>query len=170
MGGRANCRLFHNRGEIIYGRNMPPSRTGETAHGGACRCGRRGLPGLRWLAMTRARALLLLIIGTLPVALAHAQTSANDAARRQAADLALFERKAALAKELGATHMLVTEGLPPATWEMEPNDPYPMWFEHHAGLLAIFPPQSSGPTSTQNTPPTSSASCSSDATCSRRTD
>ena len=90
--------------------------------------------------MTRARALLLLIIGTLPVALAHAQTSANDAARRQAADLALFERKAALAKELGATHMLVTEGLPPATWEMEPNDPYPMWFEHHAGLLAIFPP------------------------------
>ncbi len=61
--------------------------------------------------------------------------------REQAADMAEFERKAALSKELGATHMLVTEGLPLATWEMDSADPYPMWFVHHAGLLTIFPPE-----------------------------
>ena len=41
----------------------------------------------------------------------------------------------------GATYMLVTEGLPLATWEMDSADPYPMWFVHHAGLLTIFPPE-----------------------------
>src|SRR5664280_1619457 len=56
-------------------------------------------------------------------------------------DLAQYQRKAALSKELGATHMSVTEGLPLATWEMDPGDPYPMWFAHHAGLLTIFPPK-----------------------------
>ena len=55
--------------------------------------------------------------------------------------MAEFERKASLSKELGATHMLVTEGLPLATWEMNSADPYPMWFVHHAGLLTIFPPE-----------------------------
>jgi len=52
-----------------------------------------------------------------------------------------YERKAALSMELGATHMSVTEGLPLASWEMDPGDPYPMWFAHHAGLLTIFPPK-----------------------------
>jgi hypothetical protein len=56
-------------------------------------------------------------------------------------DLAEYERKAALSKELGATYMSVTEELPLATWEMDPDDPYPMWFAHHAGLLTIFPPK-----------------------------
>ena len=56
-------------------------------------------------------------------------------------DMAQYEHKAALSKELGATHMSVTEGLPLATWEMVPDDPYPMWFAHHAGLLTIFPPK-----------------------------
>jgi len=40
-------------------------------------------------------------------------------------DLAQFERKAALLKELGATHIVITEGLPLATWEFDENDPYP---------------------------------------------
>ena len=40
---------------------------------------------------------------------------------QQTDDLAFFEKKARLSKELGATHMLVTEGLPPATWEMDPT-------------------------------------------------
>jgi hypothetical protein len=81
-------------------------------------------------------------IGSLGSAL-RAQTpgSTEDVAKREAADLALFEHKATLAKELGATHMAVTEGLPLATWEMDPNDPYPMWFVHHASLLKIFPPK-----------------------------
>lgn len=60
---------------------------------------------------------------------------------RAQADLALFEKKAQLSKELGATDMLVTEGLPPATWEMDASDPYPMWFVGHAGMLTIFPPK-----------------------------
>jgi hypothetical protein len=55
-------------------------------------------------------------------------------------DLSQYDRKAALSKELGATHMSVTEGLPLATWEIDPEDPYPMWFAHHAGMLTIFPP------------------------------
>jgi hypothetical protein len=91
----------------------------------------------------------LLIVSTLVNALlaiiVHAQTpapaSATDAAQREAADLAQFERKASLSKELGATHLLVTEGLPLATWEMDEADPYPMWFVHHAGILIIFPPK-----------------------------
>lgn len=58
---------------------------------------------------------------------------------RAQADLALFEKKVQLSKELGATHMLVTEGLPLAMWEMDASDPYPMWFVGHAGLLTIFP-------------------------------
>ena len=65
----------------------------------------------------------------------------EEVSDRQAEDLKFFEKKAALSKELGATHMLVTDGLPPATWEMNPADPYPMWFVHHASLLTIFPPK-----------------------------
>jgi hypothetical protein len=67
--------------------------------------------------------------------------SAEEAPGREAGDLKFFEKKAVLSKELGATHMLVTEDLPPARWEMNPADPYPMWFVHHASLLTIFPPK-----------------------------
>jgi hypothetical protein len=67
--------------------------------------------------------------------------ASEKASDRQTDDLAFFEKKAAFSKELGATHMLVTDGLPPATWEMDPADPYPMWFVHHASLLIIFPPK-----------------------------
>ena len=55
--------------------------------------------------------------------------------------LELFGRKAALGKELGATHMVITEGLPRATWEADATDPYPEWYLHHASLLTIFPPK-----------------------------
>jgi hypothetical protein len=83
---------------------------------------------------------IALLAGSLPT---HAQTPvpAPDDNARQAADLAQFERKAELSKELGATHMVVTEGLPLANWEMDKDDPYPMWFVHHATLLKIFPPK-----------------------------
>jgi hypothetical protein len=80
------------------------------------------------------------------VPLQNAQAVAvKDGAQREYADLAEFDRKAALSKELGATHMLVTEGLPLATWEMDQDDPYPMWFVHHAGLLTVFPPRNLQP-------------------------
>jgi hypothetical protein len=64
----------------------------------------------------------------------RAQPSAAD-------DLAQFERKAALEKELGATHVVITEGLPLATWEFDATDPYPAWYMHHASLLKVFPPK-----------------------------
>ena len=58
-----------------------------------------------------------------------------------ASDLAAFERHAARAKQLGATHVVITEDIPPALWEMDvPGDPYPAWYIYHPGLLKIFPP------------------------------
>jgi hypothetical protein len=60
-------------------------------------------------------------------------------------DLAQFERKATLSKELGATHVVITEGLPLATWQFDPEDPYPAWFMHHVGLLNVFPPKEVAP-------------------------
>jgi hypothetical protein len=60
---------------------------------------------------------------------------------RAASDLETFERNAARAKQLGATHVVITEDLPPALWEMDvPGDPYPAWYMYHPGLLKIFPP------------------------------
>ncbi|MES1166897.1 MAG: hypothetical protein ABUL68_02750, partial [Pseudomonadota bacterium] len=83
-------------------------------------------------------AFVAVFVGVQPAAAAGA---ADDAARREAADLAQFDRKAVLSKELGATHVLITEGLPLATWEYNEADPYPAWFVHHASLLKIFPPK-----------------------------
>jgi hypothetical protein len=68
-----------------------------------------------------------------------APASAATAGRR-ATGLAEFEYQVKLARQLGATDVLITDGLPVATWEMDPSDPYPMWFVHHASLLKDFPP------------------------------
>jgi len=58
-----------------------------------------------------------------------------------ATPLETFEKNADRAKQLGATHFLITEDLPPALWEMDvPGDPYPAWYMYHPGLLKIFPP------------------------------
>src|ERR1039458_8010744 len=60
---------------------------------------------------------------------------------RSDSDLEAFERNAARAKQLGATHIVITEDLPPALWEMDvPGDPYPAWYMYHPGLLKVFPP------------------------------
>ncbi len=77
-----------------------------------------------------------------PVYAQTQRTTSTDAAaaNREAASLAEFEHEVKLAKELGATDVLVTDGLPIATWEMDKSDPYPMWFVHHASLLKDFPP------------------------------
>jgi hypothetical protein len=84
------------------------------------------------------KAIWLLILP----ALANIFVSVNLPAQMTAqVDLAQFERKAALAKELGATHVVITEGLPLATWEFDETDPYPEWYIHHASLLKIFPPK-----------------------------
>jgi hypothetical protein len=70
----------------------------------------------------------------------HRAANQGDVATRDAADLAAFARKAALLHDLGATQMVVTDGLPIATWMSDPDDPYPAWFVHHASLLTIFTP------------------------------
>ena len=55
--------------------------------------------------------------------------------------LSLFERKAALAKRLGATHVPITDGLPPAKWQFQPaDDPYPGWYIQRPDFLKLFPP------------------------------
>ncbi len=60
----------------------------------------------------------------------------------QASDSEAFERDAKLARDLGATHVVITGGIPLANWEFEPpGDPYPAWFVHHASVLKIFPPK-----------------------------
>lgn len=52
-----------------------------------------------------------------------------------------FERNAAVAQELGATHMMISNNLPLATWQMDPpGDPYPAWYIHQIDFLKIFPP------------------------------
>lgn len=89
-------------------------------------------------AARRLRALLALLMLCAPVT----EVALAQAVRRaptDAADLAGFERRAVLAKELGATEVIVTEGLPIAAWELDPADPYPAWFVHHASMLKIFP-------------------------------
>lgn len=54
--------------------------------------------------------------------------------------LALFERKAALAKKLGATHVPITDGLPTAQWQFQPaGDPYPAWFIQRPDFFKLFP-------------------------------
>ncbi len=56
-------------------------------------------------------------------------------------ELARFERKASLAKRLGATHVPLTDGLPPATWQFVPaDDPYPGWFIQRPDFLKLYPP------------------------------
>jgi hypothetical protein len=86
--------------------------------------------------VARLSALFLLHAALAP--LLHAQFGMTE-------DLSQYDRKASLSRDLGATHMSVTEGLPLATWEMDANDPYPMWFVHHAGMLTIFPPATLAP-------------------------
>ncbi len=54
--------------------------------------------------------------------------------------LALFERKAVLARRLGATHVPLTDGLPTAQWQFQPaGDPYPAWFIQRPDFFKLFP-------------------------------
>ncbi|HEY0865537.1 MAG TPA: hypothetical protein VGD97_15625 [Lacunisphaera sp.] len=82
------------------------------------------------------RALLApLFLLTIASALAQADTAQLDAD-----NLALFERKATLAKELGATHVPITDNLPPATWQFQrADDPYPGWFIQRPDFFKLFP-------------------------------
>jgi hypothetical protein len=89
-----------------------------------------------------AHLLALPLLASVPIA-SHAPAAPRHrtpAPDRNAEELARFEHKAALSKQLGATQMVVTEGLPLAMWEIDKSDPYPAWFIHHATLFKIFPP------------------------------
>jgi len=90
-----------------------------------------------------ACSLVALMAGASLAVQAAPKTSAVTAphtASRDSENLARFEHKAALLRDLGATHMVITEGLPIARWKQGPSDPYPAWFVHHADVLTIFPP------------------------------
>ncbi|MBC2667182.1 hypothetical protein H7F51_16805 [Novosphingobium flavum] len=84
---------------------------------------------------------LPLLALALPAALGPTPAFAQAVGRpiSDADDLAGFERRAALAKEIGATEVVVTEGLPLADWELDKGDTYPEWFVHHASMLKVFP-------------------------------
>jgi hypothetical protein len=87
------------------------------------------IPGLR-RALIAPFFLLILMRGV-------AQT---DLAKLDADNLALFERKATIARELGATHVPITDNLPPATWQFQrPDDPYPGWFIQRPDFFKLFP-------------------------------
>ena len=81
--------------------------------------------------------------GLLPLALALVFTAvlaAKTPAELDAANLATFERKATLAKRLGATHVPLTDGLPTAQWQFQPaGDPYPAWFIQRPDFFKLFP-------------------------------
>ncbi|MEO6003516.1 MAG: hypothetical protein ABIZ04_23130 [Opitutus sp.] len=91
-----------------------------------------------------SRLLLGLLLSSTPLALAAAAPAESVAARNatvDAQDLATFERKATLAKKLGATHVPITDGLPTAQWQFQPaDDPYPAWFIQRPDFLKLFPP------------------------------
>jgi len=52
-----------------------------------------------------------------------------------------FDAFAAEAKEHGATHVRITENIPPSLYQFDvEGDPYPAWYIYHADLMKIFPP------------------------------
>ncbi|MEO7597356.1 MAG: hypothetical protein ABIV50_00370 [Opitutus sp.] len=72
---------------------------------------------------------------------AATENAASRNATVDAQDLATFERKATLAKRLGATHVPITDGLPTARWQFQPaDDPYPAWYIQRPDFLKLYPP------------------------------
>ena len=71
---------------------------------------------------------------------AHAKP-ADAHSVRSGDDEPFFEKKARLSKDVGATFVTISDGLPPAMWQFPPNDPYPGWFIYRPSLLKIFPPK-----------------------------
>jgi hypothetical protein len=52
-----------------------------------------------------------------------------------------FETFVIKAKEHGATHVRLTENIPPSLYQFDvEGDPYPAWYIYHADLLKVFPP------------------------------
>lgn len=56
-------------------------------------------------------------------------------------NLLKFEAFVAKAKEHGATHVRITENIPPSLYQFDvEGDPYPAWYIYHADLMKVFPP------------------------------
>ncbi len=65
---------------------------------------------------------------------------ANHIVAFRSGNISEFTYWAEHAAGLNATHVLVTEDLPKASWQLDRSrDPYPAWFIHQPGLLKIFP-------------------------------
>jgi hypothetical protein len=99
--------------------------------------------GLETIMKHRHLCLLLITLALPGAGRAQAlNASAAASSTGPTADLARFERRGALSKELGATHMAITEDLLPSLWQFNPpGDPYPAWFVYRVSLLKIFPPK-----------------------------
>ena len=89
-------------------------------------------------------AVLLVLLAPAIFPLTSAAASSTSTVALSAFDtseLAVFERKATLAKRLGASHVPLTDGLPVAKWQFQPaDDPYPAWFIQRPDFLKLFPP------------------------------
>ena len=110
----------------------------------------RALAGLAAPASLRSCSRLLaglsllvlpgLTAGEAPAAPATPATASPALSAADTRDLALFERKATLARRLGATHVPLTDGLPPSKWQFDPpDDPYPAWFIQRPDFFKLFP-------------------------------
>lgn len=57
-------------------------------------------------------------------------------------NLKKFETFVIKAKKHGATHIRLTENIPPALYQFDvEGDPYPGWYIYHADLMKVFPPE-----------------------------
>jgi hypothetical protein len=89
--------------------------------------------------MSRFSAMLAACLVLICVSLGFAQAQGRGIGT---SDLAVFERQAQLAKELGATHMVISDDIPPGLWQFDPpDDPYPAWFVYRTSILKLFPPK-----------------------------
>ena len=102
------------------------------------------IPMLSLLRRLRPAALFAFVTIVVPFSPAAAAPEPAVSAKLSAIDtndLATFERKAVLAKRLGATHVPLTDGLPVAKWQFQPaNDPYPAWFIQRPDFMKLYPP------------------------------
>jgi hypothetical protein len=92
-----------------------------------------------------AAAVVLLTLATL----ASAQTPSPQVLvwdSEQSQSLDAFDKAAARAQSLGATHMVITDNLPRAFWLYDgppspTRDPYPAWYDYRPGLFRVFTPE-----------------------------
>lgn len=83
---------------------------------------------------------IILLVWTNQVSFAQKHIP-NQAAQLIQEQLKEFESFAQKAAKHGATHVRITENIPPALYQFDvEGDPYPAWYIYHADLMKVFPP------------------------------